>query len=361
MTTTKVNLANTVEGILPVANGGTGTSTGVAPGGSTTQVQFNNAGAFGGSANLTFDGTTLTAAALTSTGVATFSAGSVSAPAITTSGDTNTGIFFPAADTIAFTEGGVEAMRIDSSGNVGIGISDPASYSGRLTVAGNVAASAGNNLRVWDSANTTYVQMNSPANRTVRWTNDAGTEYFRFGSAGQLGIAGANYGSSGQVLTSNGSGSAPSWGSVTMPAGTIIQALQATNNTVYTINGGSGGANLTGMQITITPRNSSSRFLLIASLGQIGQSSGGSTAAFNFTRNGTSLNYISGGSYNGVAAFVDNNTNLSPVMATFSFIDSPATASAITYRITISTDGTKYIGRRGNDDQIRSSQQFQVL
>jgi len=48
-------------------------------------------------------------------------AGTASLPALTTTGDLNTGIFFPAADTIAFGEGGAEAMRINSSGNVGIG------------------------------------------------------------------------------------------------------------------------------------------------------------------------------------------------------------------------------------------------
>jgi len=52
------------------------------------------------------------------TGVTTVQAGTAALPAITTTGDTNTGIFFPAADTIAFSEGGVEAMRIDSSGNL---------------------------------------------------------------------------------------------------------------------------------------------------------------------------------------------------------------------------------------------------
>ena len=78
------------------------------------------------SSNLTFNGTILSANTVTvSTGALTVQAGTAAAPAITTSGDTNTGIFFPAADTIAFAEGGVEAMRLDASGNVGIGTTTP--------------------------------------------------------------------------------------------------------------------------------------------------------------------------------------------------------------------------------------------
>jgi hypothetical protein len=49
------------------------------------------------------------------------SVGSASAPVITKLDDTNTGIFFPAADTIAFAEGGIEAARMDSSGRLLVG------------------------------------------------------------------------------------------------------------------------------------------------------------------------------------------------------------------------------------------------
>jgi hypothetical protein len=51
--------------------------------------------------------------------------GSAATPAIRGT-DANTGIFFPAADTIAFSEGGAEIARFDSSGNLGIGTSSPA-------------------------------------------------------------------------------------------------------------------------------------------------------------------------------------------------------------------------------------------
>ena len=51
--------------------------------------------------------------------------GTAATPAIQ-GNDTNTGIFFPAADTIAFAEGGAEVARFDSAGNLGIGTSSPA-------------------------------------------------------------------------------------------------------------------------------------------------------------------------------------------------------------------------------------------
>ena len=63
---------------------------------------------------------TLTSPTITTptiSGVSTFAAGTALAPAITTTGDTNTGIFFSAADTIDFAEGGAACGQFDSSAN----------------------------------------------------------------------------------------------------------------------------------------------------------------------------------------------------------------------------------------------------
>jgi hypothetical protein len=67
---------------------------------------------------IVLNGTTgITTPALENDGVTLVAPGSAAAPAITTDGDTNTGIFFPGADRIGFAEGGVQVGEFDASGN----------------------------------------------------------------------------------------------------------------------------------------------------------------------------------------------------------------------------------------------------
>lgn len=115
-------------------------------------------------------------------------AGSVSDPAIYSAGDTNTGIFFPAADTIAFTEGGVEVMRIDSSGNVGIKTTTPTAP---LTVsnAGSsvVLVNPNTSLSFFISTlNNNTLLGNSTSHPLQFYTNNA--ERMRIAAAGNVGI-----------------------------------------------------------------------------------------------------------------------------------------------------------------------------
>jgi hypothetical protein len=74
---------------------------------------------------------------ITSAGqIAVAGAGTAAAPVITKNDDLNTGIFFPAADTIAFAEGGSEAARIDSSGRLLVGTSTARSNTFNSTTQG---------------------------------------------------------------------------------------------------------------------------------------------------------------------------------------------------------------------------------
>jgi len=121
------------------------------------------------------------------TGASTFAAGTAAAPSITTTGDTNTGIFFPAADTIAFTEGGVEAMRINSSANVGIGATTPsntAGFSRQLQIEGTTAA-----LTLSGTTGTGKYTLGVPgANAVGLWDNTASAYRWYVDSSGNLGI-----------------------------------------------------------------------------------------------------------------------------------------------------------------------------
>ena len=134
------------------------------------------------------------AGTLTVTGSATveFADGSAASPSITNDGDTNTGIFFPAADTIAFSEGGVESMRIDSSGNVGIGTASPdfqlqvekTAASTFVSVVSGTSSTAGILFGDTDSANIGRVEYANDVNAMAFHAN--GAERARISSSGDL-------------------------------------------------------------------------------------------------------------------------------------------------------------------------------
>ena len=157
-------------GTLPVAKGGTGVTTLTG----TTSVVLSNSPVL----------VTPTLGVASATSIAN-GLGAVGTPSYTFTGDLNTGMWSPGADTLAFSEGGVEAMRIDSAGNVGIGTTSPAS---RIHVAGTAS---GPTLRLENqtaSTGKTYDIISGDGGPLRFQDITAGAERMRIASDGNVGI-----------------------------------------------------------------------------------------------------------------------------------------------------------------------------
>ena len=162
---------------------------------------------------------------LATTLTVTHALGSASTPSITFTGDTNTGIFSPAADTIAFAEGGAEAMRIDSSGNVGIGTSSPANLLTVQTTATGTTAGSNVIARLQSNATgraaTLQFSDNVTNSATISMVSGAtafgqnGTEAMRIDSSGNVGIGTSSPSAKlqvvGNVMAGNGTAATPAY------------------------------------------------------------------------------------------------------------------------------------------------------
>lgn len=236
-----------------------GTSNAGTIGIATTNVNLGNgngtvavSGALTASTNITASGAVVAGGQFLAPGSDT-----TSAPGYSWSGDNNTGMWRPGADTIALTNGGTQSVRIDSSRRVHVGTILP-EYGKMEVLVGNyvsnlatdgywLRATTGTGGAGWlagltlesDSGGTPSTALYTPnavtagantAQKGLEFVSGSTGQAFRLYTGGQIerlrieangawGLGGASYGTAGQVLTSNGSSTPPTWQNITISSG----------------------------------------------------------------------------------------------------------------------------------------------
>ena len=292
----------------PAGGGGT-------PGGGFTTVQFNNSGAFGGSANLTFNGTTLNAASINvSTGNLTF----------TTTGQKFVGDFTNA--TVSSRTNFVTGTANSTTGIYAL-------PSGTSTAAAWQAANNSdptNASKVLIATNgTTDVQLVSGVNGTGTYLPlalyNGGAGRFVVGTSGEWGIgptATVSYGTAGQPFISSGASSPPVYG------------------TLGVVGGGTGLATIPSGNVLLGNGTSAVSAVAPGTLGNVLTSTGSvwisSAASGGGTPGGanTQFQYNSTGTFAGAANLTTDGANVT-------------IGSANTLRFANLTS-TRYVGFRAN-------------
>ncbi len=135
-----------------------------------------------------------------------------------------------------------------------------------------------------------------------------------------------------------------------MSAGSIVQIVQTLKTDTFTTTSTSA-VDITGMSVTITPSSSSNKVLVTVNLAM-------GTDDDNFTyarllRGSTELAVADAASNRQRPLFMVYNTNEGTIETrSFTFLDSPSTTSATTYKMQLncSTAGNAYINRSHRDN-----------
>ena len=192
---------------------------------------------------------------------------------------------------------------------------------------------------------------NAIADTNIAFRTDGG-ERLRIGPVGQLGIGGANYGTSGQVLTSAGSGSAVQW--ATPAGGKILQVVNVFKGDGFTTNSTSF-TDITGLSISITPSSTSSKIMLSCSMGAAGTriNNGDYGNGIRVMRDIGGGGYSNNNKLNGAAdgsrdritfkghGWSYNNDHM-PGGVGFTGVDDPNTTSAVTYKVQVVCQSSSY-------------------
>lgn len=136
------------------------------------------------------------------------------------------------------------------------------------------------------------------------------------------------------------------------PSGSVIQVVQTVLTSATSVNTSSGYIEITGLATTITPISASSRILVMMTISA--SATNGFRSGVKLVRNSTDIFLGDAAGSRTRATVFQKNTDSSNQAAynpTFIGLDSPATTSAVTYRIfaTAENTGLFYINQTAGD------------
>ena len=206
--------------------------------------------------------------------------------------------------------------------------------------------------------NNIYVQYTSPITQVIQpGQGTVGATQLVAGAVGNTqlaaGAALANIGTGGVTSTYLASGAARSnWG-----AGGVLQVLSTTKTDSFS-SSSAPFVDITGLSVAITPSSTSSKILVMATVA-VGNSS--NNAQLNLVRNGTNISQSTSGTANNTVA-MDFPSSYKLITYPIMYLDSPATTSAVTYKIQLGPNGaTAYINVRGTDQYFGSTSTITVM
>jgi hypothetical protein len=262
------------------------------------------------------------------------------------------------AGALAFYTSGTERMRISSNGNVGIGTT---SSSWPLTVSG-----AGDTQIFLTSTGTNasgqFIANGNGAGSFPGYNlYQSGTNYWTMQMRGDTNLYLTRQAGSGNVIIPAGSIMNGSGNPILRQTGSVLQVVSTNNTTRSVTSQTTSVIDMPGMTVSITPTSTTSKIFVMITLA-INSPDGQSLMVF-LDRNGTQIgnSTSSGGIQQFFGMALANTENYRLWTVGGSFLDSPGTTSALTYKLrtrAAAGSSTLYLNgtaRNSSEDALGSS------
>jgi hypothetical protein len=145
----------------------------------------------------------------------------------------------------------------------------------------------------------------------------------------------------------------------TLPTGSVLQVVQTVKTDQFT-SATNGFVDITGLSASITPSSATSKILIFATI--TAGAGANNNLGFNLVRNSTNINQSTGSSLNRTLT-QNYGTAYQSITSPITFLDSPSTTSATTYKIQMNSEGqtSSVINSRSTDTYYGGVSQITLM